>query len=114
MRELDRAIALMEARRSGLGQQAEHLMRQGTPVRFYRMQQGTKREAWTRPPGEIVAMAEALGVKVAKPSIVTPAQARKLGLDPAIVAAFSERPAGAMKLVADDGRAAAKAFGVTS
>lgn len=114
LRALDRAAALLEARRAGLQEQALALIRRGERVPFYATEQGQGHERWNRPIAEVLAVGEAMGFTLGKPDAVTPAQARKLGMDPGIVAAFAERPTGALKLVADDGAKARRVFGVTT
>jgi len=111
LRALDRAAALLDARRTGLQAQAMAVIKQGQRVPFYAVEPGQSRERWTRPPAEVLAVAEAMEVKgIGRTELVTPAQARELGLDPSLVAAFSERPPGAVRLVADDGSKARRAF----
>ena len=46
-----------------------------------------------------------------KPSVITPTQAIKAGVDKALVEVYAEPTPTAMKLVADDGSEARKAFG---
>ena len=110
LRALDRAAALLEARRTGLQEQALGHIRAGERVPFYAVEQTAGREAWTVEPSVIIPMAQALGVDVSKPGVITPNQARKAGLDAGVVASMSERPAGAIKLVPDDGKRARQAF----
>lgn len=114
LRALDRAAALLEARRTGLQEQALQTIKRGERVPFYMAEAGQSRERWNVPAEVIAPMAEALGVSIRKPALLTPNQARDAGLDPAIVAQFSECRPGAVKLVADDGKAARRAFGVTT
>ena len=111
LRTLDRAAAILEARRTGLQAQALALVLAGTRVPFYAAERGGARERWTRPPAEVIAMASAMGVEgVGRTDVVTPAQARKLGLTAELVAAFSETPTGAVRLAPDDGSKARRAF----
>lgn len=114
LRVLDRAAALLEARRTGLQEQALGLIRSGVSVRHYMVESGQSRERWTAAPEVVAATADQFGVNVRKPALLTPAQARKAGFDPSLVAAFSERPPGAVRLVVDDGTAARRAFGATT
>lgn len=110
LRELDRAAVLLEARRTGLQAQALATLKAGKRVPFYAVEQGKGRERWKRPVAEVAALGEAMGVPLAKLEAITPTQARKAGLDPAVVAAFAEVPVGEFKLVADDGSKARAAF----
>lgn len=111
LRALTRAAALLNARLTGLQEQALALIRRGERVPFFGVEQGSGRERWARPIPEVLAVGEAMGFKLGKPDAITPTQARKLGMDPAIVAAFAERPVGELKLVPDDGAKARKVFG---
>lgn len=111
LRALDAAADLLDARRTGLQEQAVAMIRRGEPVPHYRLDSTAGREEWTRPIDEVLALGEALGVPLSKPAApITPAQARKAGLDKDLVAAFSQRKPGATKLVADDGAEARQAF----
>lgn len=112
LRHLDRAIALMNARRSGLAEQLERQARQGKPTPGWRLQAGSAREHWTVPAAQVITTGKLMQVDLAKPTeAVTPNQAREKGLDPAIVAALSKRGAAAMALVEDDGSLARRVFG---
>lgn len=112
LRLLQRAADRIRARITGLEGQVEGMLRRGDAVPGYRMAQGSARERWTRPPAEVIALGAMMGVDVAKPpAAITPRQARDAGLPGTIVAAYSERPAGAMKLVPDDGSFLRRVFG---
>ena len=112
LRLLDRALELLKARRSGLATHVEAMLKRGQRVPGWRVGPGESRERWTVPPAHVIAVGEALHLKLAKPvESLTPRQAREAGLDPAIVAAMAERGAPAMKLEEDDGTAARKVFG---
>ena len=95
----DEALALLEARRSGLEQQALALQKAGKRVPGWTLTHGVGRETWAVPHGQIIAVADAMGVDVRKPAAaITPAQARKAGLDPDLVAGLAHRPPGEAKL----------------
>lgn len=112
LRLLQRAAGRIRARITGLEGQVEGLLRAGQSVPGFRMAQGSARERWTRPASEVIALGVMLGVDVAKPSAaITPKQARDAGLPGTVVAAYSERPTGAMKLVPDDGEMFRRIFG---
>jgi Protein of unknown function (DUF2800) len=101
----------LDARISGLEAQAEALLRtQAVPG--LRLTHGQGRAAWSRPVEEVKAMADMLGVSVLKPpALITPPQAEAAGMPAELVAAYSHRPSGAAKLVADDGTFARQVFG---
>lgn len=114
LRYLDRAAAILEARKSGLEEQAQAMLKRGEAVPFWRIAQEPGRERWTVPDEQVVALGDALGLKLGKVKAVTPNQARTAGADAATVASMSERPLSAFKLRPDDGTAARKVFGSTS
>jgi hypothetical protein len=105
----------MDARITGLQQQAESIMRLGGTVPHWSLQASGSREVWAKPDAEVIVMGEMMGVKLAKAAeAITPTQARqaanKAGVPADVFAAYSIRPSGAMKLALDDGTAARKTF----
>jgi hypothetical protein len=114
LRAIERAAALLEARRTGLQEQALSLIKGGQRVPFYGVEPGQSRERWKYPADVLAPMAASMGIDLRKPVLLTPNQARDAGLDPSIVAALSDRPPGAVKLVADDGSKARRAFGANT
>lgn len=112
LRYLKRAAAILDARISGLEEQALARAKRGELVPGWRVAQGLGRERWKQPATEVIAVAGMLGVNVAKPpAALTPKQAVKAGLDASVVAAMSETPRGEVTLVEDDGSRARSIFG---
>lgn len=111
LRRIADAIKRLEARRDGLAEQAMAKIRTGTPVPFWTMGFVDARERWTVPVAEVRALGELFGKKLTEEKPITPAQARKLGIDAAVIRVYSAKPTGAAKLVPADETAAAKAFG---
>jgi hypothetical protein len=104
LRMARRAQKLLDARVTGLEEQILATLKRGERVPGWSVVHGSGRERWSRPAAEVLAVGTMMGVDVAKPvEPITPAQARKKGLDPGVVDAMSERPPGAAALVADDG-----------
>lgn len=99
LRMLERAEKLLDARLTGLREQAEIMIRQGKRIPFFQLKQGNNREMWTKSVEEIALVGELLGLQLTTQKPVTPAQARKLGVTTEIVAAYSTRPPGEFKLV---------------
>ena len=97
-----RALEQLEFIKTGTEEQLKSLMRQGENIPGYRRGETKPREKWVRSLDEIFMMGDMFGHDLRKPGAVTPAQARKLGVDAAVIAAYSERPSGAMKLEKDD------------
>ena len=112
LRNLARASEVLNARKAGLEEQVEHMLKAGKAIPFWRMSQEPGREVWTAPAAQVIAMGAMMEVDLAKPrEALTPNQARKAGLAPELVATMASRPMAALKLVADDGREARQVFG---
>lgn len=112
MKRLTLAKKRLEARLEGLSEVALAAMRRGQSIPFWTIGHADVRERWTTPPGEVFALGDMFGVDLRKaPEPVTPAQARKLGVDADTVTAFAVKPTGAAKVVPVDEAAAARAFG---
>lgn len=74
-------------------------------------EQGYGRDKWTAPVEQVVELGEMFGVNLKKPAeVITPAQARKLGVDAEVIKAYSVKPRGEVKLVRVSDSAAARAF----
>lgn len=113
LRLLRRAAAALDARLSGLEEQAIHEIKAGKPVTFFGTKQGYGRERWKKetPHSEVVMMGDLMGVDLRKPvELDTPAQARKKGVDESVIAAYTEIPMTALKLVEVDGTEARQVF----
>lgn len=98
LRALERAEAILDARLTGLREQAAITIRAGTRVPFYALKQATGREKWSKSVEEITILGDMLGLQLSKPSVITPAQARRLGVTDEIVSAYADRPPGEFKL----------------
>lgn len=111
LRYLTAASKRLEALKDSLEEVALSKIRTGHQVPYWTIGHGDARERWEVPATEVIAMGEMLGVQLAKPvEPITPAQARKLGVDPTVISAYSKKPQGTAKLVPMDETAAAKAF----
>jgi hypothetical protein len=108
LRRLDYGIGQAQARRDGLEAQLLNAARMGQAVPFYHVEHGLGREYWTVDPARVFALGDVMGQDLRRHVPVTPAQARKRGID---VPGFSRRDTGAGKLVADSPHRAAKIFG---
>lgn len=108
---ITRALKQLEYIKTGYEQRVESLERSGVSVPGWKIGRTNAREKWTKSPQQVINMGAMLGVDLAKPpEPVTPPQARKLGVSEDVIATFSEKPAGAAKLVADNTNEAKRVF----
>lgn len=99
LRTLRAARERLEALETGLEAQVQAEILKGDTSTGWELVQGYGREKWTQPVSEVVAMGAMFGKSLSKPAeVITPAQARKLGIDDAVISAYSEKPKGQMKL----------------
>lgn len=110
LRRLRYAADQLNARITGLEAQVLDALKRGEQVPHWRLEYGSGREAWTRPPEEVLALGALFGVPVSKTVPITPKQARDRGLPAEVVASYATRPPGAAKLVPDDGTEARRVF----
>ena len=112
LRYLKRAAELLDARITGLEEQATSHIKKGERIPFFKLEQGKGRDRWKTSAEEIITLGEMLGYDLAKPrEVVTPNQAAKLGVSEEIVNAYVERTPGAFKLTLDEEHNARKIFG---
>lgn len=103
--------ARLKARREGLEEVVLATTRKGVNVPYWGIGSTKARERWAKPVPEVLALGDMMGVDLRKPvEPLTPNQARERGLDATVIAAYSERPSGAAKLVPVTSSTAAKAF----
>lgn len=111
LRTIQAARERLEDLETGLEAQVMAAVRAGASDTGWEVFQGYGREKWTQPAHDVVAMGKMLGKDLAKPlEPVTPAQARKLGIDAAVISAYSTKPPGEIKLRPLDSRQVRKAF----
>lgn len=111
LHQIRRAADHLKQMESGITEDLAAAVRRGINVPGFTLKAGSGRERWTAEVAEVVTLGSAMGVDLSKPGCITPNQARKAGLPPDIVAAYSERSAGEVKLVEDDGRMVRRVFG---
>lgn len=110
LRYLKRAALLLDARINGLSEEALTLLKRGDRVPHFQIEKTAGREYWTKPLAEVEALGDLCGVPVIKPSLITPNQARKAGIPEDVVATYSTRSAGNLKLAECDDKEAQKIF----
>jgi|ERR1700728_1292312 len=109
LKHLRSAAQLIEARMTGLEEQAKSMILRGEYLPGFKLEPGQGREHWTKETAEVITLGELMGLNLSKPSeVITPAQARKIGIHEDILAQYSQRIPGKLKLVEDN--SAAKVF----
>lgn len=114
LRMLERALDRLTSRVDGLRELTLTNMRNGASVPHYRLENGRGRVQWKAPVEQIVSLGTLFGKNLSKPGVITPAQARKLGIDEAVITAYSEAIPGNQKLVPQNNADAARVFGLES
>jgi hypothetical protein len=110
LRYLKRASDLLNARITGLTEQAKSFISRGEFVPGFKLESSKGRESWSKSPEEIITLGEFLGIDLAKPrEPITPSQAKKIGIDSEILKKYSEHKYGSLKLV--ESKDAHKIFG---
>lgn len=114
LRILSEARKILEARYTGLYEQASNLARGGFRVPFWGLEAGKSRLKWKDDTNveSLAAMGDLFNVQLRKPvALITPTQAKNAGLDEGVLEEYSHRPPGAIKLVPDDATKTRKIFG---
>lgn len=106
-----RARKQLEYLESGFEEQAKGLIRTGSLVPGWAVEEGIGREAWAKPIEEVIALGDMLDFNLRKPvAAITPNQAKKLGIDAAVITAYSTNPRTGLKIVPDNGNKAKQVF----
>jgi hypothetical protein len=113
LRMLERSLERLQARVEGLREAVAMYGRQGHATPFHALQQGYGRQQWTVPTEQVLAMGQLFGVDLAKPGVKTPTQAKKAGVDEAVIKAYSITPMGSVKLTPVNPADARRVFGST-
>ncbi len=111
LRYLRDAEKRIKARADALEEVILAAMRGGHDVPLWKADYSSGRERWKYPSDQVAALGDMWGVDLRKPlECMTPAQARKEGVDDSVIKAFAEQPRGALKLVPVTDHNVAKAF----
>lgn len=115
LRQIDDAIKRLEARQTGLEEQALGMIRGGTRVPFFSTEYASGREKFVVPVAEVFALGDMLGADFRKPpEAITPGQARtalkKIGFDETVISSYADKPRGALRLLRVNDDAAKLAF----
>ncbi len=99
LRLLQHAKSLLDARITGLEEQALARIKRGELIPFYCIQESTPRKVWNKSIEEIINMGELLGYEIAKPrEIITPKQAIDRGMPSDVIEGLTKTERGALKL----------------
>lgn len=99
---LRKAAAIIDARLTALEEQAKYLISRGDYVPGFKLEPASSREYWTKDVIEVITLGEMMGIDLSKPQdVITPTQARKLGLPDDVISSYAQRVAGKLKLVED-------------
>lgn len=107
---LQRAVDAIDLLQSGLKQDALNRCKAGQFVPGWEAAPGKGRKTWNKPHAEVLALGKMLDFDLAKPALVTPNQAEKMGIDGAVIDAYSDTPSTGIKLVKDKGTKAKQVF----
>lgn len=107
---VDRGIEALTYLKSTFQDKVAEAIRQGVNVPGWCLASAKGRRKWSRPVEEIMALGDALGVDLRKPGLVTPLQAKDMGLSVGVITSFSEVEATSLKLMPDDTKRAKRIF----
>ncbi len=113
LRSLHYAQTMLESRITGLEQQALHRLQAGAHLADYGIDYTRPHRRWSVPAETVLAVGEMLGkdlAKSAEPAVLTPAQAKKLGIDESVIVEYASYPPGSAKLVPVDTTKTRKIF----
>lgn len=114
LRKLTAASKRLEALRDALSEQVAAEVRKGAPDTGHAIEPSPGREYWDVDLPTLLATGDAMGCDLRKPvEAITPAQARKAGLDASVTTVYAKRKT-AMKLVERNDDRAARIFGGVS
>jgi hypothetical protein len=106
-----RARKQLEYLESGFETQASALIKKGTMVPGWSVEQKIGRQKWDKPVEEVIALGDMLNLDLRKaPDAITPIQAKKLGIDDAVIMAYSTHPRTGLEIVPDNGNKAKQVF----
>lgn len=110
LRILMRALDRIQARVDGLKDQTIANLRAGKPVNYFRVEPGYGRQLWTIPDQQVIGIGKLFGKDLSKTEVLTPKQAEKAGVDPAVIKANSFVPSTGFRLVAENFSDVARTF----
>lgn len=112
---LKRAQQAVKDRLSALEPKALAYIEEGELVHGWTTENGYGRLKWDKPIPEVLKLGDALGVDLrGEPSACIPTQAKKKGIDEAVINAYSSKPTTGKKLIPSDQSLASMVFGKRS
>jgi hypothetical protein len=109
--ETNRAIKMLEQSRNAYEELAKHRIKSGQVIPEYSMQSDLSKTQWKDGLNPEIVKA-LVGVDLSKKQLITPTQAKKMGINEEVVTALSERVNTGFKLVrVDEKKRAQKMFG---
>lgn len=112
LRALEDARAILDARITGLEQEAAAKISKGETVTGYAMESGLSRQYWTIPDHAVSTLGALYGVKTTVEKPITPTQATEAGLPVEFVNQYSTRSRTEEKLIRVENSKVRKAFGL--
>jgi hypothetical protein len=107
---LKHALKRLEARVKGLEETAEMRIMMGQIIPGFAVERNPGRRVWNVPANEVAALGALFQKDLTKQAVVTPTQAKNLGVDEAVINAYSVVPLGNPKLVPVNSTDARKVF----
>ncbi len=114
LRMLKRAWERLGVRVEALEEQTLAYAKAGKRTPHHRIEHGRGRQHW-KPgvsPDQIILLGEMLGKNLRKDAVITPAQAKKIGIDESVISAYSAITPGSAKLMPENNADAIRAFGI--
>jgi hypothetical protein len=104
LRAAKRALGMLKGYVDGLEEQARYKLLSGERLPGLGMVSGRGKTIWSVPEAQAIMMARMVGVDIAKPpEALTPLQAEKKGLNPAVIGGLVKRIPGKATVEIDDG-----------
>ena len=106
-----RARKQLEYLESGFQEQLKSVVKSGNLVAGWSVEQGYGWDKWDKPTKEVIALGDMLDINLRKPEEpITPTQAKKLGIDEAVIKQYSIKNRTGLKVVPDNGNKAKQVF----
>jgi hypothetical protein len=113
LRMLERAYDRLGARVEGMRETVTGYAKRGAQTPWHKLEQTQGRQVWSVPTSQVVALGNMFGIDLAKPTVITPKQAVKSGIDEAVISAYTVTPTGKLNLVPENPADARRVFGNT-